>query len=270
MWTFEIIAILLAAGAFTGFIAGLFGIGGGLIIVPVTLWALQQQHTLPEHAQHLAVGTSFAVMTFTAFSSMVSQWKKGSVDWTVFRTMAPGMVLGVAAGAAVARLIPGKDLQIFFVVFTVILAVRTLLNLKPKPSRQLPAPTTVFSIGGVFGLLSSWIGIGGGTLSVPFLVFCNVPMHRAVGTSSALGWPIACTGALGYLISGLYTDNLPAGAFGFIHLPAAMALAAGTIVFAPIGVRCSHKLPEHLLKRGFGLLLLVIAAKMLLQALQAT
>lgn len=266
MWSLNIIVILGLAGAFTGFIAGLFGIGGGLIIVPVTLWALQQQHGLPEHAQHLAIGTSFAVMVFTSFSSMLSQWRKDAVDWAVFRVMAPGMVVGVVLGSAIARILPGKGLQIFFVVFTVTLAIRTLLDIKPKPSRQLPAKSAVFSTGGLFGLLSSWIGIGGGTLSVPFFIFCNVPMHRAVGTSSALGWPIACAGAIGYLISGWHADNLPPGSFGFIYLPAVAVLAVCTILFAPLGVKCSHMLPENLLKRGFGILLLVIAVKMLLTA----
>lgn len=253
--------VLLGVGAITGFIAGLFGVGGGLIIVPATLWALQPYSG--EHAQHLAIGTSFAVMVFTTFSSMRSQAKKGAVDWAVFRAMAPGMVSGVIVGSMLARLIPGHGLQIFFVIFALTLAVRTLLDIQPKPSRQLPKTVPIFCIGLLIGIFSSWIGIGGGGMCVPFFILCNVPMRRAVATSSALCWPVACAGLLGYLLSGWGVGGLPHGALSFVYWPAAVALAIGTMLFAPIGVRFAHQLPEKKLKKCFGVFLLVIACRMM-------
>lgn len=260
--------MLALAGSVAGFLAGLLGLGGGMIIVPVVLWAMQMQGAGDTvYAQHIAVGTSFAVMVFTSFSSMMSQKKKGAVDWLVFRNMVPGMIAGVAVGSLMAKILPKEGLQIFFVIFAVVIAVRSLMNAKPEPTRHLPGKGGLFGMGGIFGVLSSWIGIGGGSLSVPFMVFCNIPMHKAVGTSAALGWPIALTGAVTYLIAGWQADGLPEGAYGFVYLPAVVVLAAATLVFAPLGVKVSHKLPADRLKQAFGILLLVIAARMLLQVI---
>ncbi|WP_373740835.1 sulfite exporter TauE/SafE family protein [Neisseria sp.] len=263
MWNLEIILSMLAAGALSGFIAGLFGVGGGMILVPVMLWVFKLQGLDGlEHAQHLAVGTSFAVMVFTTFSSMLAQHRKQSVDWHTVARMSPGMILGVLAGALIARYIPNHGLQVFFIFFTVTVAVRTITDAKPKPSRQLPATPALTAIGGLFGVLSSWVGIGGGSLSVPFLLYCNVPPHRAVGTSSGLAWPIAVAGALGYLFAGWNVGGLPEGSVGFWYLPAVAVLSLATMACAPIGVKAAHKLPPRQLKLGFGILLLIIAASM--------
>lgn len=268
MWTVEIVAAMLAVGGFAGLVAGLFGVGGGLILVPVMLWVfqLQQFGHLP-YVQHLAIGTSFAVMIFTSASSAWSQYRKQAVDWTVFTAMAPGVVAGVALGAVLAQFLPNKGLQIFFVLFTSTIAIRALMGIKPTPSRQLPGRNGLFGMGTLFGVLSSWVGIGGGSLTVPFLTFCNVGMHRAVGTSAALGWPIAVAGTLGYMWSGWGSANLPAGAYGFVYLPAVVIFAAATMLSAPWGVKLSHRLPADKLKKGFGLLLLAIAARMLVRVL---
>lgn len=269
MWTWEMVALLLAVGAFAGVIAGLFGVGGGMILVPVVLWALQMQGlTDLAHAQHLAIGTSFAVMVFTSFSSAWSQYRKQAVDWAVFQAMAPAVVLGVALGAVIAQFLPNKGLQVFFVVFVSVVAIRSLMGIKPTPSRQLPRKRGLFGVGGLFGVLSSWVGIGGGSLTVPFLTFCNVPVHRAVGTSAALGWPIAVAGVIGYWWSGRGVAGLPEGSWGFIYLPAVAILAVATMIAAPWGVKLSHQLSADKLKKGFGVLLLVIAARMLWQVIQ--
>ncbi|EGV35300.1 membrane lipoprotein [Neisseria weaveri ATCC 51223] len=263
MWAWETIIMMLAVGYLTGLIAGIFGVGGGTILVPLVLWILQMQGLDGiAYAQHLAIGTTFAVMVFTSFSSMYSQHKKQAVDWEILKSMIPGTLLGVAGGAVVAQYLPKTGLQIFFTVFIFILAVRALMGVKPKPSRQLPGKKGLFGIGGLFGVLSSWIGIGGGSLTVPYLTFCNVPVHRAVGTSAALGWPIAVAGAIGYWLAGLNAEGLPESASGFIYLPAVLVLAFATIIAAPTGVKLSHKLPADKLKKGFGLLLLLIAVRM--------
>ena len=199
MWSFEMVAAMLAIGAVAGVIAGMFGVGGGTILVPLVLWILQMQGAENfQYAQHIAIGTSFAVMVFTSFASARAQYKRQAVDMDVLRAMVPGVLCGVAAGALVAQYLPNKGLQVFFTLFIAILAVRALLGIKPTPERQLPGRRGLFGMGGLFGLLSSWIGIGGGSLTVPYLTFCNVPVHRAVGTSAALGWPIAVAGTLGY------------------------------------------------------------------------
>ena len=264
MWNIEIILIMLAVGSFTGFVAGLLGIGGGMIIVPVVLWVLQMQGLGDlEHAQHLAVGTSFAVMVFTMFSSMLAQHRKSMVDWKVVRRMAPAMVAGVFIGSFIAKHISNEGLQIFFVIFTTLVALKTLSGMKPKSSRSLPGPLGLNMIGALFGIISSWVGIGGGSLSVPFMLYCNIPVQKAVAISASLGWFIALTGAAGYLISGWQVAGLPAGTLGFWYLPVAAILAVATIVFAPLGVKVSHKLPPEKLRLAFGILLLVIAARML-------
>jgi hypothetical protein len=264
MWNIEMILVMLAVGSIAGFIAGLLGIGGGMIIVPVVLWVLQMKGLGGiEHAQHLAVGTSFAIMVFTTFSSVMAQQRKGSVDWAVVRRMAPGMVVGVMIGSMLAKRLSNEALQVFFIVFVVLVALKTLTDAKPKPTRSLPGPAGLAAVGSLFGMASSWVGIGGGSLSVPFMLYCNVPVRTAVGTSAGLAWPIAVAGAVGYLYSGWNVAGLPEGTLGFWYLPAVAVLSVATMLFAPLGVKAAHKLPPEKLKLAFGLLLLVIAARML-------
>ena len=264
MWNIEMILVMLAVGSIAGFIAGLLGIGGGMIIVPVVLWVLQMKGLGGiEHAQHLAVGTSFAIMVFTTFSSVMAQQRKGSVDWAVVRRMAPGMVAGVMIGSMLAKRLSNEALQVFFIVFVVLVALKTLTDAKPKPTRSLPGPAGLAAVGSLFGMASSWVGIGGGSLSVPFMLYCNVPVRTAVGTSAGLAWPIAVAGAVGYLYSGWNVAGLPEGTLGFWYLPAVAVLSVATMLFAPLGVKAAHKLPPEKLKLAFGLLLLVIAARML-------
>ena len=264
MWTIEIDLIMLLVGSFAGFMAGLLGIGGGMIIVPVVLWVLKMQGMADlEYAQHIAVGTSFAVMVFTMFSSMIAQHRRNMVDWKVVKQMAPAMVIGVFAGSYIAKYLSNHGLQIFFVVFAVLVAVKTLMDMKPKPSRSLPGPLGLNLVGAGFGVISSWVGIGGGSLSVPFMLYCNVPVRKAVAISAAQGWFIALAGAAGYLVSGWSAEGLPAGTLGFWYLPVAGILATATIIFAPLGVKVSHKLPPKKLQMAFGILLLAIAARML-------
>lgn len=264
MWNIEMILVMLAVGSIAGFIAGLLGIGGGMIIVPVVLWVLQMKGLGGiEHAQHLAVGTSFAIMVFTTFSSVMAQQRKGSVDWAVVRRMAPGMVVGVIIGSMLAKRLSNEALQVFFIVFVVLVALKTLTDAKPKPTRSLPGPAGLAAVGSLFGMASSWVGIGGGSLSVPFMLYCNVPVRTAVGTSAGLAWPIAVAGAVGYLYSGWNVAGLPEGTLGFWYLPAVAVLSVATMLFAPLGVKAAHKLPPEKLKLAFGLLLLVIAARML-------
>ncbi|ASK26784.1 sulfite exporter TauE/SafE family protein [Neisseria chenwenguii] len=260
------IAALLAAGGAAGFLAGLFGVGGGTIIVPIVLWVLQLQNAGGHpYAQHLAIGTSFAVMVFTTLSSVYAQHKKRSIDWQTVLRMSPGMIAGVLLGAVSAKFIPTYGLQIFFIVFLLAIAIKTLTGANPKPSRRLPRTGGLTAVGIVFGTASSWVGIGGGSLSVPFLMYCNMEAHKAIGTSSGLAWPIAVAGTTGYLVMGWNVSDLPAGSLGFLYLPAVAVLSIATVACAPLGVKTAHKLPAKKLKTAFGILLLLIALNMALK-----
>ncbi len=263
MLSLSLFAVLLACGAVAGFLAGLLGVGGGLVIVPVVVGVLQAAALGGDHVQHLAVGTSLAVMVFTSFSSVLAHHKKGAVNWQIVRGMAPVMMLGTFAGSLLAGLIPSHALQWFFVVYAYVIGLQMLSGAAPKASRGLPGRVGQGTAGGVIGMVSSWVGIGGGSMSVPFMSWCNVPVHTAIATSAALGWPIAVSGALGYLSAGQGVANLPWGSVGFVYLPAMLALMLMTVLLAPLGARAAHALPVPKLKKAFAVLMLVMASEML-------
>ncbi|WP_037586233.1 sulfite exporter TauE/SafE family protein [Stenoxybacter acetivorans] len=263
MLDWHIILALIAVGSCAGFLAGLLGVGGGMLVVPIVLWTLKIQGIETAHSQHLAIGTSFAVMVFTSFSSMMAHYRNQAVNWHVVRYMAPMMVIGTVFGSVAARFIPGNALLLFFILFIYTMSVQILLNFKPKATRRLPDKAGLSTAGSLFGTISSWIGIGGSSLTVPFMLYCNIPIHEAVGTSAALGWSVAISGSISFLISGWSAPGLPNGSFGFWYLPAAVVLAATTVWFAPLGVRAAHRLPPDKLKRVFGSLLFAIASAML-------
>ena len=258
----EFLAAYLTLGLAAGFVAGLLGVGGGLIIVPALIWLFDAQGVSPAIQPHLALGTSLASILFTSLSSVRAHHKRGAVDWPTLRQIAPGIVCGTLAGAWLASLIPARPLKIFFVAFLFYAAAQMALNFRPKASRELPGPAGMFGAGGVIGLVSSWVGIGGGTLSVPFQAWCNVPLHRAIGTSAAIGFPIAAAGAVGYLIGGWQRTELPPASLGFVSLPALGGIALGSIFTAPFGARTAHALPVARLKKIFALLLLILAVRM--------
>lgn len=263
MLSLALVAVLLAFGAVAGFLAGLLGVGGGLIIVPVVAGTLTAAGLGGEHGQHLAIGTSLAVMMFTSASSVRAHHQKGAVDWRIVRGMALAMVLGTLAGSLVAGWIPGLALRWFFVIYAYAVAAQMLIGRQPQAGRALPGGAGLAAAGGGIGMISSWVGIGGGSMSVPFLSWCGTPLHRAIGTSAALGWPIAVAGAAGYLAGGWRAAGLPWGSLGFIYLPATLALTLMTVLCAPLGARLAHRLPVARLKKAFALLMTVMASEML-------
>jgi uncharacterized protein len=255
--------LYLATGAFAGVLAGLLGVGGGLVIVPLLTFLFTAQHLPEAYILHLALGTSLASIIFTSVSSLRAHHARGAVNWRVLKGITVGILAGTFFGSWVAASLSTRFLAGFFVVFLFYVALQMLLNIKPQPSRSLPGSGGMLGVGGVIGGISSLVGIGGGSMSVPFLVWCNVPMHHAVGTSAAIGFPIAVAGAAGYLLNGMAVPALPAASLGFIYLPALVGVSLASIFTAPLGVKLAHSLPVAQLKKIFALLLLVMGTRML-------
>jgi len=257
-----IILSYIILGSVVGILAGLLGIGGGLVIVPVLTFMFAAQGIPHEHILHLALGTSLASIVFTSFSSIRSHHNRGAVIWPIVVKITPGIILGTFAGAWIAAHLSTNFLKVFFTLFLFYVGIQMLLGIKPKPSRDVPGTTGVSFAGAVIGIFSSFVGIGGGTLSVTFLTWCNVTMHKAIGTSAAIGFPIAVTGAAGYALNGFPVTGLPAGTFGYIHLTALAGIASASILTAPLGAKLAHGLPVDKLKKIFASLLLVLAIRM--------
>ncbi|MGA9165281.1 MAG: sulfite exporter TauE/SafE family protein [Thiobacillus sp.] len=249
-------------GLLVGFVAGLLGVGGGLIIVPVLIFLLHAQGLAAGMEPQLALGTSLASILFTSLSSVRAHHRHGAVEWPLVRRIAPGIVLGTLAGAVLAAQMPATVLKLFFVVFLFVAATQMWLDFKPAPHRGLPGRLGTTLAGGVIGAVSSWVGIGGGTLSVPFMLWHNIPLHRAIATSAAIGFPIALAGATGYVLGGRGVSGLPAASFGFVYVPALAGIVIGSVLTAPLGARTAHRLPVRPLKRVFALLLIMLALRM--------
>jgi uncharacterized protein len=257
----------LSVGAIAGVLAGLLGVGGGLIIVPMLMFCFTRLGLPPESMMHLALGTSLASIAFTSVSSFMAHHKRGAVVWVAVRRIVPGILVGTFCGSFIASQLSTAWLKGFFSVFIGYVAVQMLLDKKPAPSRELPGTLGMSSVGGVIGLVSSLVGIGGGTLSVPFLLWCNLTGHRAIGTSAAIGFPIAVAGSLGYLVNGWQAAALPPGAVGYVYLPALICIVSASVLTAPLGVRLAHRLPVTRLKRIFAVLLIVVGVRMVLSLL---
>lgn len=259
-----IILLYLLCGAAAGFFSGLLGIGGGLVVVPLLnlIFAMQSSFA-PEVVMHMAVGTSLASILFTAVSSTRSHMRRKSVDWPIVRGIAPGIVLGTIAGSYSAAYISGFGLRAFFVVFLIVTATQMLLDLYPKSTGRMPGAGKLTLAGGVIGYISSLAGLGGGGLTVPYLRWCGVELHRAVGTSAAVAWPIAVTGTIGFIVSGWGDPLLPAYSLGYVNLPAVLGIACTSIFFAPVGARVAHALPVATLRKVFAVFLYITAADMI-------
>lgn len=250
-------------GIFGGFVAGLFGVGGGMTLVPFLYMIFAAQGFPQEHLMHLSLGTSMATIMLTSLSSMRAHHAHGAVDWTIVRAMAPGLVLGTLGGSLVAGWVPTRPLAAVFVSIVYYAAAQMVLDIRPKPHRGLPGVAGLFAAGGTIGIVSSLVAAGGGFLSVPFMIFCNVVMHTAVGTSAAMGFPIALAGSVGYGIAGWDAGGLPPYTLGYVYLPGFVGIVALSMLLAPVGARLAHRLPIRKLKRAFGFFLALLASKML-------
>ncbi|BCS90120.1 sulfite exporter TauE/SafE family protein [Pseudodesulfovibrio sediminis] len=258
--------LYIVLGAFAGVLAGLLGIGGGLVIVPMLNIAFELQDFPMEHIQHIALGTSMATIIFTSLSSMRAHHKRGAINYSAFWRLTPGIIVGTYLGAWVAALLPTGFLKAFFGFFLYYVATQMLLGLKPTSSRDLPGNIGIFGAGNGIGIFSALVGIGGGTLTVPFLSWCNQTMHTAIATAAAVGLPIALSGTAGYLINGLGIEGIPGPHIGYIYLPAFFGIIATSMLTAPFGAKLAHSLPVEKLKKIFAILLIVVGTKMLWSA----
>lgn len=265
-----LIAELVLLGLCTGFLAGLLGIGGGMLMVPFLTIILTGRGVPADLAVKMAIATSMATIVFTSASSVRAHHKRGAVRWDIVRNLAPGIVLGAAlASLGVFAILKGTWLALFFAGFVGFSATQMLLDKKPAPTRTLPPAPGMWGAGGAIGFLSGLVGAGGGFVSVPFMTWCNIAMHNAVATSAALGFPIALANAVGYVISGQDVQGLPGGSAGYIFVPALAVVAAASVVMAPQGVKAAHALPVKQLKRVFAFVLYALAAYMLYKGLFA-
>lgn len=266
--TLPLIASLAAAGLLAGVLAGLFGIGGGVIIVPALFQVFVQLGYPADLAMHVAAGTSLAAILPTGFSSAYAHYHKGSVDPVLLRRVAPSTALGAIAGALLAPLFGGKALSLFFSVFIGLVAVQMMRGSKGfRIAGSVPADARRHVLGGSIGFVSSLLGIGGGTISVPTFAAAGYALSVAVGTGSALGIAIAAPGAVAMMISGWGVVGLPPFSVGFVNLLALAVIAPLSALLAPFGAKLSHTLPELWLKRSFAVLLSIVAVRMALKAL---
>lgn len=255
----DALTVYLALGIGAGLLAGLFGIGGGLVVVPALAFIFETQSLASGHRMQLAVGTSLATIVVTALASTVGHHRRGGVLWPVFGRLAPGLATGALAGVAAADLVSSPVLRVVFAVFLFVIAAQLVLELRPKASRHLPGKWGLSAAGAGIGMLSALVGIGGGTLTTPYLLRGNIDMRHAIGTSAACGLPIAAVGTLAYVGAGMNEIGLPADATGFVYWPAVGAIAATSMFAAPLGARLAHALPVGLLRRLFAALLMVVA-----------
>lgn len=258
-----VIFLLLGAGA--GLVAGLLGVGGGLVIVPVLVSVFSGGIVHPELVMHVAIGTSLATIVLTSLSSVYAHHRHGAVIWPIMGWLAPGIVFGALLGSYIADITSSKALMIVFGCFELLIALQMISGFKPEPSRMVPVRAALMPVGVGIGVISAILGIGGGTMTVPFLVWCNTPMQKAVATSAAAGVPIAIAGTIGYVLMGYGDVRLPQWSSGYIYWPALISIAAASLLFAPLGAILTHRLPTQRLKILFALILVALGIWMLIR-----
>lgn len=255
--------LYMIAGVFVGLTSGLFGLGGGVVMVPAVLPIFAAQGMSADVAMHVAVGSSLATIVFTSLSSAHAHWRLGNLVFNVLPWLVLGLVFGALMGSQVAAALSGQALRMIFGVFLLLFSTRMFLGGQPESVRGMPAAPIVTAVGFLIGCVSSLVGIGGGTMVVPFLLWTGVAMRIAVGTSAAAGIFIAIAGSIGFMLAGTGDDLLPAYSTGYIYWPAVLGVALASTIFAPIGARLASRLPARTLQRGFALFLALVGLRLL-------
>ncbi|MEL6541849.1 MAG: sulfite exporter TauE/SafE family protein [Pseudomonadota bacterium] len=263
------VPLLLLAGAAAGFAGGLFGIGGGFVVVPALVMLFPMLGMEGDMAAHVAVGTSLATIIFTSIRATQSHAKRDAVDFGVLKSWALWVVLGTALGTLIADFASGTQLALIFGAGVIAFAIYFLLPARSGEPVFAAMPTGFprAGVAGGLGAFSALLGIGGGTITTLTMVVCGAPIHRAIGTASGMGAIIALPATIGFMIIGLGKPGLPWGSVGYVNLPAAAAIIATSVVFAPMGVAAAHKLPPEILRRVFGLYLITVGVTMISKAM---
>jgi uncharacterized membrane protein YfcA len=251
---------LALLGCCTGYLAGLLGIGGGMLMVPFMTILLDVKGFPHEYGVKMAVATSLATICFTSLSSVRAHHRRGAVLWPVALRLTPGILLGSVLGSQIAVALPARVLGVAFAVFIAFSATQMFIDRKPKPGRALPGWPGMTGFGMLIGGLASVVGAGGAFVSVPFMTWCNVRIHNAVATSAALGFPVALAGTLSYIWAGQSMPPMPPGAFGYLYIPGLVVISAASMVVAPLGARTAHSMDIRPLKRVFAVVLYGLAA----------
>jgi len=259
----ESILIYLFLGSVAGLISGLFGLGGGVILVPVLAWLFKSEGFPTDLIMHMALATSLATIIATSISSMRAHHKVKAVNWETVFQLTPGIILGSFVGAYLAGLLSTVALKQFFALFLILIVGQLLFQLQPEKGKKALSVLQKRAAGVMIGTLSALLGIGGGSITVPLLIYAKTAPKQAVAVSSACGLPIALVGSLSYLLIGWNTAGLPENSLGYIYLPALLGIIASSTLTAPLGARIAHKLPAQTLKRWFALLLAAIGLKLL-------
>ena len=257
----ELLAYLLI-GAIAGLMAGLLGVGGGLVIVPALAVMFASQGFADTTLMHFAIGTSLATIVVTSLSSLLAHHRRGSVDWRIVRGMAPSIVVGALGGARLAGYVSSTGLGVFFGVFELLVALQLACAFRPAAHRPVPRKAGLGLAGAVIGAVSALLGIGGGTLTVPFLLWSRVDIRSAVGTAAACGLPIAMGGAAGFAMGSVPAAPAQGLSTGFIYWPAVAGIVLASVSMAPVGTRLAHQLPRQRLQRVFAVVLAVVGLKM--------
>ena len=260
----EFLLAYLFLGTFVGFMAGLFGIGGGGIMVPILTSLFLVQGVSIENVVHLALGTSMASIIITSFSSMRAHNNKNNVSWKIVKAMSIGILTGTFLATFIASKISSIYLALFFMLFMAYISIQMFLNKKPNPHRNLAGRKGLFLAGNIIGAISALVSIGGGSLTVPYLTWSNIELKKAIGTSAAIGLPISIAGTLGYLINGWDNSSIENYTFGFVYLPAVFLISITSYFTAPYGATLATKLPVSKLKKLFAVLLAMLSIKMFL------
>lgn len=254
--------LLFVFGGLAGILAGLLGIGGGIIIVPVLAQVFIHQGVAPAVLMHVAIGTSLGTIVITSLSSIRAHQKHDAIDWRVFRRITPGILIGAMLGALLAKQIAGDTLRIAFSLFMMLVATQMAFGNAAAPHRGLPGRGGLLLAGGLIGTVSSLMGVGGGSMSVPYLTWCNMAVRRAVATSAAIGLPIAVSGSLSFMVTGWQQTDLPPWSLGYFNLPAFAGIVVASTLSAPLGAALAHRIEPKLLKRLFAVFLLILGIRM--------
>jgi len=260
----EIFLSCAVFGIISGTISGLLGVGGGIVIVPFLAWLLTNNGMPADTIMQTAIATSLATIVITAISSILAQQRRRAIKWPIVKTLTPGIAIGAWLGADAAHFLSSELLTIIFGAFLFLNGLNMMIGLKTTSHRHLPSTLPLSIAGGVIGSLSTLMGIGGGTLTVPYMLWHNVPVKSAIALGSTCGLPIALFGALSFLVIGFQADTLPAGNIGYINLPAFLGISCTSLFSAMLGVHLSHKIPTSTLKKIFSVILIVVGLNMLI------